>query len=328
MSTTITKKKALIFGICGQDAAYMSKLLVEKGYEVHGIGRSVTQEKTWRLRELGVAEGVQIQTGDITDAGFVFRLFSELQPDECYNFAAVSFVGLSWKIVNTTLNVNTNGVANILDAIRSVSSHTRLYQAGSSEMFGRPHNELQDETALCNPCNPYGVSKLSAYNMLKIYREAYELHLSNAYCYNHESPLRGIEYVTRKITDGVARIKLGLATELRLGNIESRRDWGFAGDYVEAMWRMLQQDEPGDYVLATGETHSIREFLTHAFASLKIDDWEQYIVEDERFYRPLEPYTLCGDTKKAKESLDWEPTMSFEDIVGSMVTRDHERLSS
>ncbi|MBT3539021.1 GDP-mannose 4,6-dehydratase [Candidatus Parcubacteria bacterium] len=319
-------KKALIFGICGQDAAYMSQLLLDKGYEVHGVGRSVTHERMWRLDDLGITDKINISSGDITDASYLVQLFSDLQPDECYNFAAISFIGQSWKTAETTLNVNTTGVLHILEAIKTVSKHTRMYQAGSSEMFGRPDTKIQDESTLCNPCNPYGVSKLAAYNLLNIYRDAYGIFAANAYCYNHESPLRGMEYVTRKITDGVARISLGKQKELRLGNIEASRDWGHAKDYVQAMWAMLQQDKPDDYVLATGETHSIKDLLTIAFAHAGVDNWEQYVVEDERFYRPLEPHTLCGNSAKAKEKLQWEPATSFETLVQEMVDADMKRL--
>ena len=319
-------KKALIFGICGQDAAYMSKLLLDKGYQVFGVGRSVTQEKKWRLDELGITDQINLSSGDITDTSYLIQLFSDIQPDECYNFAAISFIGQSWKTAETTLNVNTTGVLHILEAIKTVSKHTRLYQAGSSEMFGRPNTNIQDENTLCNPCNPYGVSKLAAYNLLNIYRDAYGVFAANAYCYNHESPLRGMEYVTRKITDGVVRISLGIQKELRLGNIGSSRDWGHAEDYVRAMWSMLQQEKPDDYIIATGQTHSIKDLLTIAFTHAGIENWEQYVIEDEGFFRPLEPYTLCGDNTKAQKKLKWEPSHSFETLVRDMVDADMRRL--
>ncbi len=321
-------KKALLTGICGQDAAYMAELLIKKGYQVFGVGRSIREDRLWRLEELGIKDKVELINGDITDSLFVFNIFKEIQPDECYNFAAVSFVGLSWKITQTTNSINTNGVVNILDAIKQNSPHTRLYQAGSSEMFGRPDNDIQDESTRFDPCNPYGVSKLAAYNFTKIYREAYGIYASNAFCYNHESELRGIEYVTRKITDGVARIALGISDEIRLGNIESRRDWGYARDYVKAMWLMLQQDQPGDYVLSTGKTHSIKEFLAAAFDRVGVEDWQKYIVEDERFFRPLEPFLLQGNSAKAKEVLGWEPEVSFEELVSRMVDFDLKNLKS
>ncbi len=321
-------KKALITGITGQDAAYMAQLLLQKGYHVIGVGRTLNEEKLWRLRELSIAGSVELKSGDITDTTFLFDMFRSQEIVECYNFAAISFVGQSWQTPQSVININTHGVVSMLEVIRQVSSMTRLYQAGSSEMFGRPIVALQDESIPFAPCNPYGVTKLSAYHLVKIYREAYGVYGANAICYNHESPLRGIEYVTRKITDGVARIKLGLAKEISLGNIESRRDWGYAGDYVQAMWSMLQQDVSDDYVLATGETHSIREFLDIAFGYVGILDWQQYVVEDKKFFRPLEPHLLCGNNTKASTVLGWQPSKSFFDIVTSMVQRDMERLGS
>lgn len=322
------QKKALITGIGGQDAAYMSQFLLNKGYKVFGLGRGLADFKLWRLRELGIESHVELINGDITDTSFIFETIKNIQPDECYNFAAISFVGQSWKIPHVTMEINADAVLNLLKAIKEYSPQTRLYQAGSSEMFGTPQEKIQNEQERFAPCNPYGVSKVAAYHFVDIYRKAFDVYGCNAICYNHESPLRGIEYVTRKITDGVAKIKLGLATEIRLGNIESRRDWGCATDYVEAMWLMLQQDEPGDYVLATGKTHSINDFLSAAFACVDITDWEQYVVQDERFYRPLEPHLLCGDNAKAKEKLGWEPKVEFDKMVHDMVSRDVERLKS
>lgn len=320
------KKKALIIGIGGQDAAYMSQLLISKDYKVYGIGRTLTQEKLWRLKYLGIDGEIELISGDLTDTAFIFNILREIQPDECYNFAAISFVGQSWKIPRVTMEINGEAVLNILEGIRQVSPDTRLYQAGSSEMFGQPRTNLQDESTHFNPCNPYGVAKLSAYNLVDIYRRAYGVFGANAICYNHESPLRGIEYVTRKITDGVVKIKLGLEKELRLGNIESRRDWGYAPDYIEAMWSMLQQDKAGDYVLSTGQTYSIKDFLQSAFTAVGIKDWEQYIVEDERFFRPIEPNLLCGDNSKAKKVLSWVPKANFNDMVKEMVEADINRL--
>ena len=319
-------KKALITGIGGQDAAYMAMFLLEKGYKVFRIGRSINKDKLWRLEELGIKDKIEYLNGDITDALFIFDAFKSIQPDECYNFAAVSFVGLSWKVPQSTISINVDGVVNILEAIKQNSSHTRLYQAGSSEMFGKSQTETQNELTKFDPCNPYGVSKLAAYNFTKIYRDVYGVYVSNAFCYNHESELRGIEYVTRKITDGVARIAYGFSKELRLGNIESRRDWGFAGDYVKGMWAMLQQDKPDDYVLATGNTHSIREFLELAFKSVGIFDWEKYVVQDRNFYRPVEPFLLCGDSTKAEHNLNWKAELNFEDLVAKMVSFDLKRI--
>jgi len=319
-------KKALITGICGQDAAYMAKLLLEKGYTVYGTGRTLVDYKLWRLQELGVLNDVVLISGDITDGGFVYQTLKKFQPDECYNFAAISFVGQSWEIPALTCTINIDGVLNILKAIRDCSPHTRLYQAGSSEMFGRPVSQIQNEREPFAPCNPYGISKLAAYHLVSVFRSAFNIFACNGICYNHESPLRGTEYVTRKITDGVAKIKHGLAKEIRLGNVDAIRDWGFAGDFVKAMWLMLQQEQPDDYVIATGKTRSIRDFLTHAFAMAEIQDWEKYIVIDEQFYRPLEPHVLCGDASKAHGKLGWKPEVPFEDIVRQMVYRDLERV--
>ncbi len=320
-------KTALITGICGQDAAYMTQLLREKGYRVIGVGRSMTHENQWRLRHVSVHDQIELIAGDITDASFLFRLMQQYTPDECYNFAAISFIGQSWSIPKSTIDTNTRGLVNILEAIRQCSPKTRLYHAGSSEMFGQPETNMQKEGDRFLPCNPYGVSKVAGFHFIDIYRRAHGVHACVAICYNHESPLRGIEYVTRKITDGVARIALGKSTELRLGNIEARRDWGFAGDYVQGMWAMLQHETPDDYILATGQTHSIREFLDIDFQHAGVANWESHVVQDERFYRPLEPKLLCGDNTKIKERLGWAPHMAFADIVRMMVDADLKRVA-
>lgn len=319
-------KTALITGICGQDAAYMSRLLLQKGYRVIGIGRTLNEEKLWRFRELSIAGKVELKSGDITDTTFLFDIFRSHAIDECYNFAAISFVGQSWQTPQSVIDINIHGVAGILEVIRQISPKTRLYQAGSSEMFGRPMTAPQDESTPFLPCNPYGVGKLAAYHLVNIYREAYGIYAVNSICYNHESPLRGIEYVTRKITDGVARIAQGKQKELRLGNIDARRDWGFAGDYVAGMWAMLQHETPDDYIIATGQTHSIREFLDIAFRRAGISDWQDLVVQDERFYRPLEPKLLCGDHTKIKDRLGWTPKATFRDIVEMMVDVDMKRV--
>jgi len=320
-------KTALIFGICGQDAAYLSQLLLDKGYRVVGVGRTINDEKIWRLREFALTNAIELRSGDIMDAGSVCALFQELKPDECYNFAAISFVGQSWTIPAVTHEINATGVVNILNAIRVFSPHTKVYQPGSSEMFGKPSVSPQTELMAFAPCNPYGISKLSAYHTSRVYREAYGLFVGNAICYNHESPLRGIEYVTRKITNSVARIAGGTLNTLRLGNTDARRDWGFAGDYVFAMWMMLQQEKPDDYILSTGTTHSIKEFLDVAFHAVEISDWSDLVIEDPAFYRPLEPELLCGDNTKAKTVLGWSPSMTFDELVASMVCADQNRVS-
>lgn len=321
-------KIAFITGICGQDAAYLSQLLLQKGYQVIGLNHALTDGKLWRLQELGIDKEINLIDGDILDTTLMFDLIKKYQPAELYNLAAISFVGLSWKMAGLTFDTNARAVVDILEAIKQNSPQTRLYQPGSSEMFGQPKNsERQNELTEFNPCNPYGVAKAAAYRAVKIYREAYGIFGCNAICYNHESPLRGIEYVTRKITDGVVRIKLGLEKEIRLGNIAARRDWGYAGDYVEAMWFMLQAEKPDDYVVATGATHSLADFLKAAFAAVDILDWQKYVKEDERFFRPLEPFPLCGDNSKIKEMLGWSPRLPFDDLVAMMAAEDLKRLS-
>lgn len=320
-------KKAIISGIAGQDAAFMSQLLLSKGYSVIGFGRSLSEEKLWRLRELKIQNSIELLSGDITDTCFVFDLFRKYQPDEFYNFAAISFVGQSWILPSTTMGINYGGVINILEAIKQFSPTTKFYQPGSSEMFGRPIIDLQTEETNFLPCNPYGVSKVAAFQMAKIYREAYRVFVCNAICFNHESELRGIEYVTRKITDGVARIKLGLASELRLGNIKVSKDWGNALDFVEAMWLMLQQEKPNDYIISSGELHSIEEFLDNAFFEVDIKEWRQYVVEDPKFFRPIEPYTLCGDHSKITKLLGWSPKIGFKETIHNMLRADLDRLS-
>jgi len=320
-------KKALITGVCGQDGAYMSKLLLAKGYQVFGVARSLNSDKTWRLKELGVVDKIELIDGDITDASTVFEIFREIKPDECYNFAAISFVSSSWKSPVATIDIDTKAVLNLLEAIRQNSPGTKLYQAGSAEMFGRPNNDQQNENTPFAPCNPYGSAKAAAFNLVNIYRRAYGIFGCNAICYNHESPLRGIEYVTRKITDAVVKIKSGMQNELRLGNINSRRDWGSAEDYVQAMWSMLQNEVPDDYVLAMGTTHSIKEFLEAAFSAVGITEWQKYVIEDKKFYRPVEPNLLCGDASKANKILGWKPVVSFEELVKTMIDAELQRLS-
>jgi GDPmannose 4,6-dehydratase len=320
-------KTALITGITGQDAAYLAKFLLSKDYKVIGIGRTLSTYKLWRLQDLGIIDQVELISGDITDTHFIFETIKKFQPDECYNFAAVSFVGQSWSAPELTLEINTQGVLNILDAIKNFSPSTKLYQAGSSEMFGAPGSTPQTEETPFMPCNPYGVSKLTGYHLGRMYRQAYNLFVCNGICYNHESPLRGSEYVTKKISESVAKIKLGLAKELRLGNIDQKRDWGYAKEYIEAMWSMLQQETSDDYIVATGELHSIKDFLQIAFTYVGIKDWEQYVVQDEKFYRPLEPALLCGNAAKAKEKLSWSPKTSFKELVEMMVETDLKRLS-
>lgn len=323
----MNKKIALITGVCGQDGVYMADLLLKKGYTVVGIARERGNGRDWRLGEFGIASSVDIIEGDITDSEFIKETIKKFQPQEIYNFAAVSFVGSSWEHVAKMMEINMMGLTHICEAVRQTSPHTKLYHASSSEIFGNTETKYQDEHTPLNPCNPYGVSKAACFSLIKVYREAYNLFFCNGICYNHESPFRDLSYVTRKISNAVARISLGLQSELRLGNIDQQRDWGYAGDYVIGMWNMLQHDQPDDYILATGVTHTIRDFLSTAFQYLNIDNWEKYIISDPAFYRPREPRVLCGNSQKAKEVLGWEPTVHFEDLVVKMVEADLVRLN-
>ena len=272
---------------------------------------------------------MELITGDITDDANMNHLVRTIRPNEFYNLAAQSFVGASWELNKQTTEVNSMGVLNVLNAIVNQNPTTRFYQASTSELYGNSNvNGSQDENTPFHPRSPYGVSKLYAYWMTVNFRESYSIHASNGILFNHESPIRGKEFVTRKITDGVAKIKLGLAKKLTLGNLEAKRDWGFAGDFVEAMYTMVQQKEPGDYVICTGVQHSIRELLTHAFNTAGIQDWEQYVESDPRFKRPAELHALHGSYAKAKKTLGWEPKTSFKDMVELMVREDIKRLSN
>ena len=320
------KKTAFITGITGQDAPYLAKFLLENDYQVYGLMKRYSNPNLDNLKFLGIANDVDLVTGDITDDNCMNHLMKSIRPTEFYNLAAQSFVGSSWDLNKITTEINSMGVLNILNAIKNNTSETKFYQAGTSEMFGNATTEYQNLDTPFHPRSPYGVSKLYAHWMTVNFRESYGLHASNGVLFNHESPIRGIEFVTRKISDGVARIKLGLKNEITLGNLDASRDWGFAGDYVEAMWAMLQQKEPGDYVIATGETHSIREFLDIAFNHVGISDWEKYVVVDPRFKRPAELHVLKGDCSKTKEVLNWNNKTSFEKLVKMMVDADMERL--
>jgi GDPmannose 4,6-dehydratase len=317
---------ALITGITGQDGLYLSELLLDKGYDVHGVIRGQNNPKRDLVRRL--LPGVTLHNGDLTDMSSLLRALRESQPDEVYNLGAVSFVAYSWENAHLTTDVTAKGVLNVLEAIRLHTgddpSGVRFYQASSSEMFGKVHETPQHERTLLWPRSPYGVSKVFGHHMTINYRESYGMHASSGILFNHESPRRGQEFVTRKVSQAVARISLGMQDELVLGNLDAERDWGFAGDYVEAMWRMLQQDQADDYVIATGETHSIRELVTRAFAHVGIDDWEQYVRQDERFVRPAEVDQLMGDASKAREVLGWAPTVGFGELVAMMVDSDIE----
>ena len=322
-------KKAFITGMTGQDGPYLAKLLLEKGYHVYGLCKRYSNPNLDNLKFLGIQNDIELVTGDITDDGCMNQLVKSLRPNEFYNLAAQSFVGASWDLNKVTTEVNCLGTLNILNAIKNQSADTRFYQASTSEMYGNTKEigyVRQNESTPFHPRSPYGVSKLYAHWMNINFRESYGMHCSNGVLFNHESPIRGIEFVTRKISDGVAKIKLGLKDNITLGNLESSRDWGFAGDYVEAMWKMTQQPEGDDYVIGTGEHHSIGEFLDIAFKHVGIDEWKQYVLSDPRFKRPAELYSLCGDSSKAKQILNWEPKTSFEDLVKMMVEADIERL--
>jgi GDPmannose 4,6-dehydratase len=315
-------KRALITGITGQDGSYLAELLLGKGYEVFGLVRRAATPSTERIAH--ILDRLTLLTGEMTDQTSLLDAMETSQADEVYNLAAQSFVGDSWTVPISTGDVDGLGVTRLLEAVRRVKPEARFYQAATSEMYGKVHEVPQSETTPFHPRSPYGVGKVYGFYITLNYRESYGLHASNGILFNHESPRRGLEFVTRKITDHVAQIKLGKMSELRLGNLDSKRDWGFAGDYVEGMWRMLQQDEPDDFVLATGETHTVREFCEIAFARVGLD-WEKYVVVDERFVRPAEVDLLLGDPTKAKNKLGWEPKVSFRGLVEMMVDADVAR---
>ncbi|OYV38607.1 MAG: GDP-mannose 4,6-dehydratase [Acidocella sp. 20-61-6] len=317
---------ALITGITGQDGAYLSKLLLDKGYEVYGLlRRSASADIIGeRLRWMGVLDRVKLLDGDLIDLSSVLRIMEQAKPDEVYNLAAQSFVAASWQQPLLTAQATAVGPVNILEAVRTVRPQARFYQASSSEMFGKIQDQVQSETTPFYPRSPYGVAKLYAHWMTVNYRESFGMFACSGILFNHESPLRGIEFVTRKITDGVARIKLGLASELVLGNLEATRDWGHARDYVEAMWRMLQQDTPDDYVVATNRTTSIRDFCRMAFSHVGLD-YQEYVKTSSAFMRPAEVDVLLGDAAKARAKLGWAPKTSLETMVAEMVEADMAR---
>ena len=315
---------ALITGITGQDGLYLAELLLDKGYDVYGLIRGQNNPKLDLVRE--TVPGVKLLTGDLTDLSSLMRALDTSAPQEVYNLGAISFVAYSWENAHVTTEVTAKGVLNILEATRlyvgSDPSAVRFYQASSSEMFGKVQQVPQTEETLLWPRSPYGVAKVFGHYMTINYRESYGMHASSGVLFNHESPRRGPEFVTRKVTQAVARIKLGVQDTIAMGNLDAKRDWGFAGDYVEAMWRMLQQDVADDYVISTGETHTIRELLDLAFARVGIDDWSGYVYEDPRFLRPAEVELLIGDSAKAYDKLGWKPTVSFPDLVNMMVDND------
>ena len=317
----------MITGVSGQDGAYLARLLLQKGYTVFGLRPRRGSDTLWRLRELGVLEAMELIDGDVTDLSSLLRAIERSQPDEIYNLAAQSFVGTSWDQPILTGGVTGMGAVNLLEAVRLAAPQARFYQASSSEMFGLIQASRQDERTPFYPRSPYGAAKLYAHWMTVNYRESHGLHASSGILFNHESPLRGIEFVTRKVTDAVARIRLGLQRELRLGNVDARRDWGYAGDYVEAMWLMLQQPVGGDFVVATGRNASVREMCEIAFrhAGLTLED---HLVIDPAFLRPAEVDVLLGDPARAAAVLGWRPVTSLETLIGMMVDRDLERLGA
>ncbi len=318
-------KRALITGITGQDGSYLAELLLGKGYQVYGIVRRASTENFERIEQL--RDQLHLVQGDLLDQTSLLEALEESQPDEAYNLAAQSFVPTSWNQPVLTGEFTGLGVTRLLEAVRRFNPKIRFYQASSSEMFGKVRESPQNELTPFYPRSPYGVAKVYGHWITVNYRESYGLFACAGILFNHESPRRGLEFVTRKISDGVARIKLGLATELHLGNLDAQRDWGFAGDYVRAMCLMLQQEEPGDYVVGTGETHTVREFVEQAFACVDLD-WQQYVVIDLRFFRPAEVDHLCADSSKARRVLQWEPEVSFAELVRMMVEVDLKRLGA
>ena len=311
----------MITGISGQDGAYLSRLLLQKGYRVFGLLARRATATTWRLEELGVLDQVTLLEGDLTDFSSLITALKESEADEVYNLGAQSFVGTSWRQPLLTGQVTGLGAVNLLEATRLERPEARLYQASTSELFGKVQETPQRETTPFYPRSPYGVSKLYAHWSVINFRESYKMYCCSGILFNHESPLRGLEFVTRKITDGVARIKTGKQKKLLLGNLDARRDWGFAGDYVEAMWAMLQQDAPQDYVVATGRTTSVGDFCRLAFDCAGLN-WENYVETDPAFLRPAEVELLCGDPAKAKAELGWEPKVRLEELVEMMVESD------
>jgi len=318
-------RRALITGIAGQDGSYLAELLLEKGYEVSGMTRRASTENLERIGHL--VDRVTLIQGDLLDPPSLDSALREAQPHEVYNLAAQSFVPTSWNQPVLTAEFTAVGVTRVLEAVRAVDAEIRFYQASSSEMFGKVREVPQTELTPFHPRSPYGVAKAYGHHITVNYRESYDLFAVSGILFNHESPRRGLEFVTRKISDGVARIKHGSAEELRLGNLDARRDWGFAGDYVEAMWLMLQQDEPSDYVVATGEEHSVREFVEIAFERVGLDP-DKHVVVDPRFLRPAEVDHLVGDASKARRELEWAPRTSFRELVELMVDADLERVAN
>jgi GDPmannose 4,6-dehydratase len=320
----MSTRRALITGVTGQDGSYLAELLLKHGYEVFGMTRRASTENLERIEHL--LDRLTLMQGDLLDPHSLTAALRESAPQEVYNLAAQSFVPTSWNQPVLTAEFTAVGVTRLLEAVRAVDPSIRFYQASSSEMFGKVRDVPQNEQTPFHPRSPYGVAKVYGHHITVNYRESYGLYAVSGILFNHESPRRGLEFVTRKISDAVARIKLGLADELRLGNLEAKRDWGFAGDYVEAIWLMLQRDEPADYVIATGREHSVREFVEIAFEHAGLD-WEKYVTTDPTYLRPAEVDHLVGDASRARAELGWEPRVSFEQLVRMMVDADVERLA-
>jgi GDPmannose 4,6-dehydratase len=318
----LSQKKALITGITGQDGSYLAELLLEKGYAVHGLVRRSSSFNTWRID--AIRDRLELHYGDLIDAHSLVRTLQLVQPDEIYNLGAQSHVAVSFEMPEYTADATGMGVLRLLDAVREAGlMKTRVYQAGSSEMYGKVQETPQKETTPFHPRSPYAAAKVFGHWVAVNYRESYGLFVCNGILFNHESPRRGENFVTRKITRGLAAIRQGRATDLRLGNLEAKRDWGHARDYVEAMWLMLQQERPDDYVVATGETHSVQEFLEEAFGYAGLD-WRRYVVQDPKYFRPAEVDLLLGDPSKARRALGWQPKVSFRELVRAMVDADME----
>ena len=317
------QKTALITGITGQDGSFLAEFLLRKGYRVVGMTRRSSTDVHERIQH--IVDDIEIVSGDLLDQSSIGSILADVRPDELYNLAAQSFVPASWTQPVLTGEFTALGVTRVLEAIRAVDPSIRFYQASSSEMFGKVHQVPQNEQTAFYPRSPYGVAKVYGHWITVNYRESYGLHASSGIAFNHEGPRRGKEFVTRKISDAVARIKLGMQKELRLGNLDAQRDWGHAADYVRAMWLMLQQNKPDDYVIATGRTHAVRDFVRLAFAAADLD-WEKYVVVDPRYYRPAEVDLLVGDAAKAQRVLGWRPEITFEQLVDEMVQADLDRL--
>jgi len=320
-------KKVLITGIDGQDGSYLSELLLDKGYEVHGIIRRVALEDPehhlWRIKHL--LNKIKVHSGSLESYPSIFNIVEKVKPDECYHLAAQSFVSYSFEDEFSTINTNINGTHFVLSAVKEKAPKCRFYFAASSEMFGNAKEVPQNEHTPFYPRSPYGISKVAGFDLTRNYREAYGMFAVSGILFNHESPRRGFEFVTRKITNSVAEIKFGMEKELKLGNLEAKRDWGFSGDYVKAMWAMLQQDTPDDYVIATGETHTVKEFVELAFKQAGLN-WQDHVVIDKELYRPAEVNVLMGDFAKAKAKLGWQPSVKFEELVKMMVDSDVRRI--